>query len=60
MRVYLITGILLFMCGCVATIERIKPSKIYLLDNKRKVTVYRTHSENIYVIDKDTLVISGD
>ena len=44
------------MCGCATTIERLSPSKVYLLDNDKKVTVYRTHKESIYVIDNDTII----
>ena len=60
MKVYLIIGLLFLLCGCAPTIERIRPSKVYLLNNDRKVTVYRTANENIYVIDEDTFVNSGD
>ena len=45
------------MGGCATTIERLRPSAIYLLDNDREVTVYRTSHESIYVTDNDTTIM---
>jgi hypothetical protein len=59
MKVILFIVVLLFN-GCATPIRNLKPSIIYLLEDKHKITIYRTHNENIYIINDNVTITTKE